>query len=66
MRPPRAPRARSVKEAAPADRVQKVLAAVDWFASEAGTNAAPIGVMGYGEGGLIATNRADLAEGLKD
>jgi dienelactone hydrolase len=34
--------------------VQKVLAAVDWFASEQGSDAAPIGVMGYGEGGLIA------------
>jgi dienelactone hydrolase len=32
--------------------VQKVLAAVDWFASDA--RAPHIGVMGYGEGGLLA------------
>jgi dienelactone hydrolase len=34
--------------------VQKVLAAVDWFASENGASRLPIGVMGYGEGGLLA------------
>ena len=34
--------------------VQKVLAAVDWFASEASDEALPIGVYGYGEGGLLA------------
>ena len=34
--------------------VQKVLAAVDWFASENGASPLPIGVMGYGEGGLLA------------
>jgi hypothetical protein len=34
--------------------VQKVLAAVDWFAAGAGGNARPIGVIGFGEGGLIA------------
>jgi dienelactone hydrolase len=32
--------------------VQKVLAAVDWFA--AGSPARPVGVAGYGEGGLVA------------
>lgn len=32
--------------------VQRVLAAVDWFAGD--RNHAPIGVYGYGEGGLIA------------
>lgn len=32
--------------------VQKVLAAVDWFASD--SRASRIGVMGYGEGGLLA------------
>jgi hypothetical protein len=32
--------------------VQKVLAAVDWFRSSA--PASPIGVIGYGEGGLVA------------
>jgi dienelactone hydrolase len=34
--------------------VQKVLAAVDWFESENKNQALPIGVMGYGEGGLLA------------
>ena len=34
--------------------VQKVLAAIDWFASENETTPVPIGVMGYGEGGLLA------------
>ncbi len=34
--------------------VQKVLAAVDWFASENESRPLPIGVMGYGEGGLLA------------
>src|SRR5207248_8000647 len=34
--------------------VQKVLAAVDWFGHDAGTKRLPIGVAGYGEGGLIA------------
>ncbi|HEX5106777.1 MAG TPA: dienelactone hydrolase family protein, partial [Pirellulaceae bacterium] len=34
--------------------VQKVLAGVDWFAKEGGDKEAKIGVMGYGEGGMIA------------
>ncbi len=34
--------------------VQKTLAAIDWFASENETTPVPIGVMGYGEGGLLA------------
>jgi len=34
--------------------VQKVLAAVDWFVRENETQPARIGVMGYGEGGLLA------------
>lgn len=34
--------------------VQKVLAAVDWFESENKTRPLPIGVIGYGEGGLLA------------
>lgn len=38
---------------------EKVLAAVDWFASEAG---APIGVWGYGEGGAVALFAAALDE----
>ena len=40
--------------------VQKVLAAVDWFASENQTHAVPIGVAGYGEGGLLALYAASL------
>jgi dienelactone hydrolase len=38
--------------------VQKVLAAVDWFGSE--TPHVPVGVIGYGEGGLIAFYSAAL------
>jgi dienelactone hydrolase len=34
--------------------VQKVLAAVDWFASDSARSSAPIAIAGYGEGGLIA------------
>jgi dienelactone hydrolase len=34
--------------------VQKVLAAVDWFSSDAAGDKLPIGVIGYGEGGLLA------------
>lgn len=34
--------------------VQKVLAGVDWFAKDAGASGAKIGVMGWGEGGLLA------------
>jgi dienelactone hydrolase len=34
--------------------VQKVLAAVDWFVNQNETQPAQIGVMGYGEGGLLA------------
>src|SRR5262245_8178853 len=34
--------------------LQKVLAGVDWFAKEAGDKEAKIGVIGYGEGGLLA------------
>ncbi|MCU0879610.1 MAG: hypothetical protein MUF06_17675, partial [Pirellulaceae bacterium] len=34
--------------------VQKVLAGVDWFAKEAEDKDAKIGVMGYGEGGMLA------------
>ncbi|MES2221381.1 MAG: dienelactone hydrolase family protein [Acidobacteriota bacterium] len=40
--------------------VQKVLAAIDWFAGENETRRLPIGVMGYGEGGLIALYSAAL------
>jgi putative membrane-bound dehydrogenase-like protein len=38
--------------------VQKVLAAVDWFAKDGGAN--PVGVVGYGEGGLLALYVAAL------
>ncbi len=40
--------------------VQKVLAAVDWFARETNSSKAPIGVVGYGEGGLLALYAAAL------
>jgi dienelactone hydrolase len=40
--------------------VQKVLAAVDWFAKDAGKGKAKIGVIGWGEGGLIALYAAAL------
>jgi dienelactone hydrolase len=40
--------------------VQKVLAAIGWFASENASRPAPIGVMGYGEGGLLALYSAAL------
>ncbi|MDR3635319.1 MAG: dienelactone hydrolase family protein [Isosphaeraceae bacterium] len=40
--------------------VQKVLAAVDWFAREAGSGDANIGVFGYGEGGMLALYAAAL------
>jgi dienelactone hydrolase len=40
--------------------VQKVLAAVDWFTRENATRSLPIGVAGYGEGGLVALYSAAL------
>ncbi len=41
--------------------VQKVLAAVDWFAADSAETAKrPIGVAGYGEGGLLALHAAAL------
>jgi dienelactone hydrolase len=40
--------------------VQKVLAAVDWFAKQNDEQFLPIGVAGYGEGGLIALYSAAL------
>jgi dienelactone hydrolase len=42
--------------------VQKILAAVDWFARE--KNHPPIGVMGYGEGGLLALYAAAGDDGV--
>jgi len=40
--------------------VQKVLAAVDWFESENGSQPLPIGVIGFGEGGLLALYSAAI------
>jgi dienelactone hydrolase len=40
--------------------VQKVLAGIDWFESENSTHSVPIGVAGYGEGGLLALYAASL------
>ncbi len=40
--------------------VQKVLAAVDWFAHENATRALPVAIAGYGEGGLLALYSAAL------
>jgi dienelactone hydrolase len=40
--------------------VQKVLAVIDWFSSENRGRPVPSGVMGYGEGGLIAFYAAAL------
>ncbi|NQU25112.1 MAG: dienelactone hydrolase family protein, partial [Candidatus Nealsonbacteria bacterium] len=40
--------------------LQKVLAGVDWFAKEAGDGDAKIGVIGYGEGGMLALYAAAL------
>jgi dienelactone hydrolase len=40
--------------------VQKVLAAVDWFTRENAHQSAPIGVAGYGEGGLLASYSAAI------
>src|SRR5262249_15116000 len=40
--------------------VQKALAAVDWFAKDAGKELPKIGVVGWGEGGLIALYTAAL------
>jgi dienelactone hydrolase len=40
--------------------VQKVLAGVDWFSKEAGGEKAKIGVIGWGEGGLLALDAGAL------
>lgn len=40
--------------------VQKVLASVDWFVKDAGDNDPKIGVIGYGEGGMLALYAAAL------
>lgn len=40
--------------------VEKVLAAVDWFTHQNTQHDAPIGIVGYGEGGLLALYSATL------
>jgi dienelactone hydrolase len=40
--------------------LQKILAAVDWFAAQAADQNRPLGVAGYGEGGLLALDSAAL------
>jgi hypothetical protein len=40
--------------------VQKVLSGIDWFESKNSTQPVPIGVAGYGEGGLLALYAASL------
>lgn len=40
--------------------VQKVLAGIDWFASQNATRSVPLGIAGYGEGGLLALYAASL------
>lgn len=40
--------------------VQKILAVVDWFASTQAQDHASLGVVGYGEGGLLALHAAAL------
>jgi len=40
--------------------VQKVLAGVDWFSRDAGAGPAKIGVIGWGEGGMLALYAAAL------
>ena len=40
--------------------VQKILAVIDWFASENKRQVVPTGVIGYGEGGLLALYSAAL------
>ena len=44
--------------------VQKVLAAVDWFAKEGGKDA-KVGVIGYGEGGMLALYAGALDKRIK-
>jgi hypothetical protein len=40
--------------------VQKILAVIDWFASENKRHVVPTGLIGYGEGGLLALYSAAL------
>ena len=45
--------------------VQKVLAGIDWFVNYSGDDKLPIGVMGYGEGGLLAFYSAAVDERIE-
>src|SRR5437763_1021122 len=45
--------------------VQKVLAGVDWFVKDAGKESSKIGVMGYGEGGMLALYAGALDPRIK-
>jgi dienelactone hydrolase len=42
--------------------VQGILAAVDWFAAENKSRSLPVGIMGYGEGGLLALYSAAIEQ----
>jgi len=44
--------------------LQMILAGVDWFAAEAGDDDPSIGVIGYGEGGMLALYAAALDTGI--
>jgi dienelactone hydrolase len=45
--------------------LQKVLAGVDWFVKDAGTGEARIGIIGWGEGGLLALYAGALDSRIK-
>jgi dienelactone hydrolase len=45
--------------------VQKILAAVDWFQTSAESGSRPIGVVGFGEGGLLAFYAAAVDTRIK-
>jgi dienelactone hydrolase len=45
--------------------VQKILAVVDWFAHQGASQRAPIGVVGYGEGGLLALYSAAVDQRIE-
>jgi dienelactone hydrolase len=45
--------------------VQKILAAVDWFEGENRSHSLPVGVFGYGEGGLLALYAAALDQRIR-
>jgi dienelactone hydrolase len=45
--------------------VQKILALVDWFSHQGASHQAPIGVIGYGEGGLLALYSAAVDQRIQ-